>query len=65
MKRLYTCTCVLMEEGGLSNIVQPFLSRNFSGLSGRDRKHPSSAGKPREVAIESTPKLTYPKFVLL
>ena len=25
---------------------------NFSGLSGRARKHPRSTGKPREVAID-------------
>ena len=28
------------------------LIRNFYGLSGKVRKHPISAGKPREVAIE-------------
>ena len=27
--------------------------RNFSGLSDRARKHPSSTGKPREVAIDT------------
>ena len=32
-------------------------NRNFSGLSGRARKHPSSIRKPREVAIEHFPGL--------